>query len=80
MTNDEIASAVDTLASEVVPYSECLTAAAQIWTRQTFADVPVNQEAAVAIARILYRTANYGEEPPQVLADLDEETRACLNL
>jgi len=76
----DIAVAVDSAAAENVEYAVCLQRAAQLWATPEFASVPMNEDAAVAIARILYRVANDGQEPPQILADLDDETRACLEV
>ena len=78
---NDIAVAVDSAAAvENVTYASCLNRASQLWTKPEFANVPMDENAAVAIARILYRVANDGEEPPQVLSDLDDETLRNLNL
>lgn len=73
--NDIIAEAEDTAG---VTYADCLGAAARVWCDEAYSNVEMDSDAAVAIARILYRVANDGEEPPQVLNDLDEETRNSL--
>lgn len=81
LNDDDIAVAVDSAApAENVTYAHCLMRASQLWAQPEFAQVEMHPDAAVAIARILYRVANNGDEPPQVLADLDDETLRNLNL
>lgn len=81
ITTDEadIDAALDQMPDENVPYASCLQRAAQLWATPEFVGVDMNEDAAVSIARILYRVANEGQEPPQVLADLDDDVKSILN-